>query len=283
MTRRVWTLSLALVAIAGAGQLLGPLLASRQQQAQQQLLAPARAHQLDLAPALPPGARRRLLARMVAELARAPGPLGALRGLLRACASDPARCARAQARVGALRRAAERRLERATTLHVGLLAAVALLVVLLGGTLVWTVRARGPAVGVALAGTLVLAGGAGWHIHRVLGVHRTLVEEAQRDHWVTRTRVALALPAKRRGRALEEAARQLARWATPQQGRALRRAVRRCDTDGPCAPDVLVALGRIYGVASPSRRRVWLDRWLVWIGAVFFLVVPAAGRRREGG
>lgn len=284
MSLRGWTLSLVLVAIAGASQLAGALLASRQQRAQQELLAPARAHQLDLAPALASEARRNLLAKMASELAGAQGPLRGLRGLLTACAADPARCAEAQARIGDLRRAAQERLERATALHVGLLGAVALASLILGGALVWTVRTRGPALGMALAGTVVLACGGGWHIHRVLGVHRVLVEEAHRDHWVTRARVALALPQKRRGRELDAAVRQLAR---PEQGRALRRAVQRCQAPGPCAPEVLLALGRIYGKASPPEGGAWLDRWLdswlVWVGAVFFLVVPAAGRRREGG
>jgi hypothetical protein len=168
-------------------------------------------------------------------------------------------------------------------MRVALDVAIALLALSLGGFLVW--RSPGRTWAVALLAVLTAAGAASLRLHGALAEQQRIEQARAVGALVARARVALSLPVKARAAALHHVAEGAPHLEEipPAVRRGVTRAARECAESrrpgpGVCSRVLLELAGLIRArptIGSPPSL-AWLLRWMAWIGAALFLIVPAA-------
>jgi len=175
-------------------------------------------------------------------------------------------------------------------LRVGLLALLALTAMVLGWIAIRQIQGR--LAGLCLLGVALLVAAAGWRVNEVFRQAQARGGARAVDGLVARGRLITGLPDPLRARRLQRLADRLAQQPSvrPDRGKGLREAARACGRRRTACGKVFVALGRIHAdnraVAPATRIRRWIDRWLLWSGIVFLLLVAlvtaARGRGTSG-
>jgi hypothetical protein len=279
-------LPLVLAAAAVGSHFLGEWLARRDQQLHRTTVVRGRATSLDLVRELPPRARTRVLAALARELRRAsPAGKAHARGVAACKRPRSGACARAARGLDAWLQEARAAERWSLGWQVGLMAALALVTV--AGGWVTVRHARGRLAGLALLGAALVIVGAGWRVSELFREQQARRVSYARDVGVGRARLALELPAARRTAVLRSITGQLERDGAPEHlVGGLRAAGRRCGLERGRCGRVLILLGRIHAanreLPPASRIRRWLNRWLLWSGAVFLLLVALVSAARLG-
>lgn len=287
-------LPLAIVVAVAAVQLGLQVVEDRSLGLHRGLLVHGRASQLDLLPQLPDAARSRVLAEISREVERGSRQAGPpisplLPAVIESCqGSDGATaCLRAIAPLDRLNEKMQRSVVVQTARwRWGLLVGLLLLCAGLGLRLVR--RAGGRALGLALLGCILVCSGAVWRLWQGSQQSKKMTQAYLQDRDVTRGRLALMLPAAGREPELRRLARRLESYAfIPRELRhELGRAVDSCGRSPRRCAEVAIALSRIHALdpvgRGPGRVNRWASRWLLWLGAVFLLLVPVAEAIQPG-